>query len=359
MKIFGKEYTKTEILRKVGNISQIGGVRAYTLMDGSSSGTRAIDVNTGSGLMFTVLADRGLDISRAFFNGASLCWNASVGEVNPTFFDKDGLNWLRSMYGGLLITCGLTYMGAPCEDQGEALGLHGRYSNIPASNVSYNGEWQGDEYILSIKGSVRESHLFGPNIVLNREISTKLGSSSISIKDNVINESFDETPFMILYHCNIGFPLLDENAQLYSKSKRVIIPETKKEAKHEQYAKFLAPTHGFKDKVFYHNMEPDADDYVSVILANHNFGRGKGLGILQRYKAKNLPNYIQWKMCGEGAYILGMEPGNCHVEGRAKARKDGSLVILKPGESRDFHLELCVLSNNEEIQKTISTYGLR
>ncbi len=359
MKLFGRKYTKDEILKKIGSVSQIGGARTYTLTDGLSNGTRAIDVSTGTGLIFTVLADRGLDISRAFFKGASLCWNASVGEVHPSFYNKEGLEWLRSMYGGLLITCGLTYMGAPCEDQKIALGLHGRYSNIPASNVSYEGKWKGNDYVITVKGNVRESHLFGPNIVLNREISTKLGSSTISIKDTVINEGFDESPFMILYHCNMGFPLLDEGAQIYSRSKRVILRETKKEVKHEQYAKFLAPTQGFEEEVFYHEMESGKDGYVSVVLSNEKYGDGKGLGILQRYKATNLPYYIEWKMCGQGAYVLGMEPGNCHVEGRAKARKEGELIFLKPGEVKDFHLELSVLADNEEIGKAIKTYGLK
>jgi hypothetical protein len=45
---------------------------------------------------------------------------------------------------------------------------------------------------------------------------------------------------------------------------------------------------------------------------------------------------------GQGAYILGLEPGNCFVEGRSKDRARGTLQFLEPGESRDFQVEIAV-----------------
>src|SRR5260370_1256249 len=129
MKLFGHAYTRQEILRKVGSISQIGGIRTYTLNDGASSGVKAIDIHNGNGMLFTILPDRGLDISRFSYHGASLCWHSSTGEVHPSFYEADEFNWLRTFYGGFLVTCGLTHMGLPDEDGGVKLGLHGRYSN--------------------------------------------------------------------------------------------------------------------------------------------------------------------------------------------------------------------------------------
>ena len=38
-----------------------------------------------------------------------------------------------------MTTCGLTYMGAPCTDAGDTLGLHGRISNTPACDVGVSG----------------------------------------------------------------------------------------------------------------------------------------------------------------------------------------------------------------------------
>ena len=36
--------------------------------------------------------------------------------------------------------------------------------------------------------------------------------NEIIIKDKVKNIGFDETPYMILYHMNMGYPLLTENS---------------------------------------------------------------------------------------------------------------------------------------------------
>src|SRR5512136_2340248 len=130
--IFGKTFTKPELLKRVGDISQLGGVKPVELVNGNERGVRAAEFKTGAGLNFTVLIDRALDISAADYCGQSLCWRSSTGDVAPAFYEPEGLSWLRSFYGGLLITCGLTYIGAPDVDQGKPLGLHGRVSNIPA-----------------------------------------------------------------------------------------------------------------------------------------------------------------------------------------------------------------------------------
>jgi hypothetical protein len=53
-----------------------------------------------------------------------------------------------------------------------------------------------------------------------------------------------------------------------------------------------------------------------------------------------LPRLIQWKMPGAGAHVLGIEPANCHVEGRAAERERGTLVMLAPGETRRHELSL-------------------
>ena len=43
---------------------------------------------------------------------------------------------------------------------------------------------------------------------------------------------------------------------------------------------------------------------------------------------------------GEGLYVVGLEPANCHVEGRAVERERGTLQIMQPGEVRRYHLEI-------------------
>ncbi|MEK6571380.1 MAG: DUF4432 family protein, partial [Bacteroidota bacterium] len=173
--LYGKSYKREELLKRVGNVSQVGGVTLCTLQDGPEAGVRAAEFRTGSGLGFVVLLDRGMDISRAEFQGASLAWRSAAGDVHPTFYEPEGLGWLRTFEGGLVTTCGLTYLGAPCVDEGRELGLHGRISHIPARSVASGGEWTGDEYTMYVEGEMRESVVFAENVLMRRRIEAKLG----------------------------------------------------------------------------------------------------------------------------------------------------------------------------------------
>jgi hypothetical protein len=170
---------KTEIQQYIGNQSQLGGTRHYTLSDGWGKSLRCIDINSGSGLQYTVLPDRGMDISLASFKGTNLVYITSNGETNPAFYEPENFGWLRTFTGGLLTTCGLTYLGAPVIDEGEQLGLHGRYSTIPAKQVVDLSDWMGNEYHIKVKGTVEEGHIFGNKLRLVREIGTVVGQNRI------------------------------------------------------------------------------------------------------------------------------------------------------------------------------------
>jgi hypothetical protein len=331
-------------------MSQLAGIRAATLDDGSEAGVRALAVHTGSGLRFTVLPGRGLDIADAEWQGASLAWHSSTGITHPAFFEPQGLGWLRSFYGGLLLTCGLMNVGVPSEDEGEQFGLHGRVTSLPAKNVRYDAEWQGDDYVLWVKGKVRETRVFGENVLLTRTISTKLGSQSLTIEDVFENQGFAPTPLMVLYHINAGFPVLDEGSELLINSK--ITPRDAEAAQGVDVAKRGAPpTPGFKEQVHQHQVMPSADGWATAALVNRHFNGGQGLGLCVRYRPDELPYFWQWRMVGEGTYVMGLEPANCPLMGRGEARRLGRLPLLAAGETRRHHLEIRVLTSQGEIEE--------
>lgn len=328
-----KYYSKAELLKQVGIIDQICGVRISELNDGFERGVRVADFYTASGLRYTVTIDRGLDISSAEFYGISLSFRSPNGDVHPSFYDSSNKEWLRTFKGGLITTCGLTYLGSPCVDEGEELGLHGRISNIPARNISYSGYWLNDDYYIFIEGTVREAVQFGDNILLTRRIESKLGESKILINDVIRNEGYKKSPFMILYHCNIGFPLLDEGCKLITNAKNITPRDEDARKGFSDIYNFTLPIKDFKEQVFYFDME---DTEPIVELQNLN----KNLSLIIKYSKKELPNFILWKMLGEGTYVLGLEPANCLVEGRDKERKRGTLQFLEPGEERNIKLEI-------------------
>jgi len=348
--VFGKDYSKKELMRLIGDVSQVAGMKKYELLDGKGRGVRAVDIWTGTGFCFTVILDRGMDISQASHCGKSLCWRSSIGEVHPHFFEPEGMGWLRSFLGGLLTTCGLTYCGAPCEDEGEKLGLHGRVSHTPAEEVSIEKKWEGDDYELSVSGLLRESVVFGENIVLTRKIRTRLGESRLWIYDVVENEGYERTPFMILYHINGGFPVVSEKSRLISPTLEAVPRDEEAEKGKEDYDRFTSPIPGFKEKCYYHKMKEDEAGLVHCALINENL-QGDGFGFYVKYRKEQLPRFIEWKMMGEGTYVVGMEPANCLVEGRDKLREKGILEFLEPGEKKEFELEIGVLSGKEAIDR--------
>jgi hypothetical protein len=55
-------------------------------------------------------------------------------------------------------------------------------------------------------------------------------------------------------------------------------------------------------------------------------------------------------MMGEGQYAVGMEPCS-NGFGRQEARRQGDLIELDPGESRQYDIEIGVLDGADEIER--------
>jgi hypothetical protein len=340
-KLFNREWSKAELLSRVGQMDQLAGIRLMEAGDGKARGCRLLEVWTGNGLRFQVNAERALDISSCDFKGMPLAWRSPAGDVHPAFYEPQGINWLRSFPGGLIVTCGLDQFGSPSQDGGTELGLHGRISHCPASQVNYRTYWAGEEYKLEISGEIRQATIFGENLILHRLITTALGSNSIQIKDVVTNEGFEPAPHMLLYHCNMGFPLVNETTRLQLKTKATSPRDKTAEKGLAEWSTFQSPTPGYQEQVFIHQPVGDENGMATVELSNPSIN----LGMRWTIGTATLPYLMEWKMMGEGTYIIGIEPANCNgLGGRAATRDIGQLPMLQPGESRDYHMDLEVFS---------------
>jgi hypothetical protein len=331
---------KNELLQYIGNTSQIGGSRHYVLSDGRGRNMRGIDVNSGSGLQYTILPDRGMDISLASYKGHNLVYLSCNGETHPAFFEPENFGWLNTFTGGLLTTCGLTYLGAPVKDGEEQLGLHGRYSTIPARQVADLSEWVGDEYHIKLRGIIEEGHIFGNKLRLEREISTIQGQNILRISDTVTNFGYKSSPYTILYHMNMGFPLLSEDAELIIDPVSSVPATPVAAAGINEFRRFIKPLADFQEQVFYHTMKADGKGEATVTLRN----RKVGISLTIKYNADQLPCFTEWKMMGKGDYVLGLEPGNVHAKDRVKLKEENTLPYLGAGETVTNNIEV-VLSD--------------
>ena len=327
---------RKEILQYIGNQSQLGGSRHYTLADGWGRNLRGIDVNSGSGLQYTILPDRGMDISLASFKGTNLVYITCNGETHPAFYEPESFGWLRTFTGGLLTTCGLTYLGSPVSDEGENLGLHGRYSTLPARQVADLSEWIGDEYHIKIRGIVEEGYMFGNKLRLEREISTILGDNRLILTDTITNFGNKPSPYTILYHMNFGYPLLSENAHLIIDPAQTVPRDDSAVSGMNEYKSFSKPQPGYREQVFEHKMKDISGGETEVTLHN----KTAGIALTLRFRIAELPYLVQWKMMGQGEYVLGLEPCNVPGKNRKVLKEENNLPYLAPGEVTKNKIEI-------------------
>lgn len=300
---------KKELLKHIGSIEQIGGIKDYILNDGKAKGVRAIEINTGK-VRFVVLPDRGMDIAQAFYKEHAISWLSKAGVTAPAFYDKDEKEWLRGFYGGLITTCGLKNIGGPYKE----CGLHDRIAHIPAEKVSVFAEWIDDEYVMKISGEVHQSAALGENVVLKRTIIAKLFDDKFTVKDVVVNNGFEDENIALCYHCNFGYPLVRENSKVLG------VP-----AEHSVVGE---PTHGFVEECIDVSHEGD--------VATAGIENGE-IGAYITYERKNLPDFLMWKMYGESDYVIGLEPRTTSLGG-GDVEKEGKYVTLKPFEEYETKL---------------------
>ncbi|NLF01940.1 MAG: aldose 1-epimerase family protein [Anaerolineales bacterium] len=338
--LYHRRWSREELEERVGHMDQLAGIRLVESADGRGKGSRLFEVWTGGGLSFTVNAERALDVTSCRYKDVPLAWASPSGYAHPAFYEPEGLGWLRTFAGGLLATCGLDQFGAPSVDEGEPLGLHGRISNTPGRYVNYKTYWTSDRYMLEISGEMRQARLFGENLVLRRRIITWLGSRTIRFEDIVTNEGFASHPHLILYHFNLGFPLVSEVTRLALNAERSEPRDADAEVGFGAWDRLQAPTAGYKEQVFHHVLRADDEGRVQVEVEN----RALGLGLRFSYEKASLPHLFEWKMMGQGAYVLGIEPGNSSgIGGRADARAKGDLPMLEPGDSRHYVIDVEVV----------------
>lgn len=344
--LWGKEYTRSELLRRIGDIHQLASAQPFELVDGNERGSRGVTLRNAAGVELTVVTERGMALTHVSYQGVPLAFTSPVGTVHPAYYEPRGLGWLRTFPGGFLTPCGLTQVGSPGEDNGEELGQHGRIAHIPARNVSWGGKWDGEDYTIWVKGSMHETRFFGENLVMTRVVWMKLDEARFWIEDRIENCGFEPVPHMFLQHFNLGFPLVDASSRLELPEHTTTPRDEDARLGLEQYAEFHDPMPGYREQVFYHDLQPDADGMVTVRLVNPAFN-GKGnsgaTGKLEaafRYRRDEFPVLVEWKSMGEGMYVVGIEPANCHVSGRLREREMGTLQLLAPQEVRSYNIEV-------------------
>lgn len=320
---------------KCGDPAGLCGIKDYVFNDGPARGVRAIDLKNGRGMELTLLADRGLDIPYLSYKGVNIGLLNKVGVRSPYLYREDGAHgFLKQFYAGMLTTCGMTYAGAAGEDDGQQLGLHGPFDNIPAFGVTAWKDYEGDEMVLRVAGQVREAEVFGPNMLMTRRFTLDTERNELHIHDVVENQGFATSPLMLVYHINFGYPMLDEGAVTYY-STQDVAPRTDFAAEGMgNYDVMEAPEIGRDEQCYYHTNHGTGEAFAMI----HN--AKLGLAAIVRYDKAVFPLLCEWKCMRAGEYALGLEPTTSGVVCRPEARENGLLTYLDAGASRTFDVTI-------------------
>ena len=338
---------RSDILGRVGSMQQLAYARRIRYEEGRAAGMRAIEVKNGD-VRFVAMEDKALDVSEFEYRGVSLGFLSKPGLNGRNPFDTLSDDVVRSIMGGMFFTCGFENIGAPYTDaEGKRYPLHGRIRTSPAEHVRAGAGWEGDDYAVTLSGEVREAELFGENLVLRRTVSSRLGEASIAVADEVVNEGFTPQPMMFMYHCNVGWPLLSESAEIVIPSIRVA-PRDEAAARDEaDWSTVQAPVPDKPESVFIHTLaaEPDGSTFASV--ANPELG----IALVLEFSVEEFPYFMQWKSMAAGDYVVGLEPSNSSILGRGHHEERGDLHILQPQASEVKHLTVSAVEGREAIAR--------
>jgi len=335
------QWTRAELENHSVDMRQFIDARQSTL----PNGMRIIDCYNASGLHFTVLPDRGMDIWTAHYKGIPLTW-ISQGSPHPPDY---GQSWLRQFNGGLLTTCGLSHVGPPEVDDvtGEQRDIHGNYTRLRTESVTSFGTWHDNQlYTYELRGKLAEARLFGEQFAIERTFRMALNQPTLHISTVVRNMSDMPQPLMFLYHINLGFPLIQEGTRLAATG-TVYPRDDAARMGLGTWVKYAHPAPGYPEQVFFHHVQAQTNEFGSNVsyaaLLQDDFG------LQFTWHTDELPYLTQWKNTRQGIYVCGIEPGNCIPNGQNAARKNSRLSFLQPGEQKEFICELKVLDGKAAV----------
>lgn len=330
-------------LQHFENVRQLASLTTAVLDDGPQRSSRVAFINTGQSLRYTIALDRGADIIDATSHQHALAYLTQNNIAAPSHAFNQFSEWHAGWPAGLCTTCGPSFIGHDRVEDDQHTGLHGHHANTPAqvTAILHPDPWQG-QMQMGIDAIISDTRNFGPNLHVHRSIRSTIGDDAITITDRTVNRDPFPNPHALMYHCNIGWPLLDEGARLILSGRVELWPEAMQRAPQpktlEDWKIVPAPSRSFIRRSRGFICTPKADDrgvaHVGIINPRLE------LALELSFKLRQIPRVMIWQHYAPGMYVCGIEPmyGSPFPTG-VEPRHNRS---LKPGESRPTQLTLRV-----------------
>ncbi|MEA2245946.1 MAG: hypothetical protein QOH46_475, partial [Solirubrobacteraceae bacterium] len=235
---------------------------------------------------------------------------------------------MRAFGGGLMVTCGLRNVGVPSEGHGQ----HGEFSMQRARVCSV----ERSEREITARAEISEVSALGFHLEVERTWTTFVGEGRLELVDAVHNRGREDEPVPQLYHVNLGAPVWSPGARLELDA-RATHPRDEAAARFaDRWQDAPGVVEGAAERVFEHEVAPDADGWGAATVTSP----AAGVAVTVRWDLATLPRLWQWVHPAPGIGVLGIEPANCSVLGRAADRQSGRLPVLRAGETRTTRLEI-------------------
>ncbi len=308
------------------------------LTTGASRDVELLIIDTGT-VRAAICPTRGMSLWKANIQGTEIGWKSPVeGPVHPAHVAIDegsGLGWLDG-FDELLVRCGMRSFGAPDFDAAGHLKfpLHGRAGNLPARNVRI--EIDEAHSLLHVIGEVHETRFLQYNLRLTAKVTLSIGEDKIAIHDVVTNAGGTPTTMQMLYHINIGAPVLEQGATAHLGAPKIVARNTRAVEGLHDWQTYLPPTPGYEEQVYFCASPADSSGWTKSLLASRNGDRG----VAVHYRPESLPYFTLWKntVANSDGYVTGLEPGTGFPNPRSFEEEKGRVVKLAAGESREFLL---------------------
>jgi len=315
----------------IGNESQLYGVEEYSLIGGYKDNVKMLRIYNEAGLEMTVSLDRNADIVSLKYKGKNISYITPNGIRHHSNYEPNGDGWIKHFTAGFLTTCGYQNVGVPCTVDGVDYPLHGSINYIPVDHYSYEIT---DKEIV-VKFVVLDEAIFTRKIKRTRTIVMPLKSTKFSFIDEFENRGGESTPLLVLYHMNIGYPLLKEDSI-------VNITYDKIEGRNEYSSKYIdtarimeKPTKNYAERVYFYENNKKMGS-AEVISPSEKFA------LKITYSTEELPCFTEWKMMGVRDYVLGLEPGNVTPEGYKVNKEKKRVISLKPNQHLTYKIDVDV-----------------
>lgn len=330
------------LMKQLGNMDQIAGIREYQLLRGKGTGTHVAEFHNAAGLRFTVVPDRCMDLYDLSYKGVNFSFHTKNGLIAPQFFSTVNGDFSDNWPAGMLFTCGLANVSEHCVTDG-VNPTHGRVGQLPAEHFGTDAHWEADDYILRAQGEIHQTRLCGRHLSVCRTIETTLYGKSLKLRDVITNHEAQDEPYMLLYHLNFGYPIVQ------SDSKVAVSPceTTQLHGENPDYANHSLPVDGADEDLFLHRFKGDR---AGAVIWNE----GLELGAYVAFDTTHLPNMVHWKQMRSHDYVVGLEPGNTCGLNRVDAMAQNKIAVLPAYSSVETGFELGILDGLAEIRQFIN-----